>query len=190
MVTAPDLDQVCRVTVVAPDRLGLLATVAGVLTMHRLDVRGASAETVDGAAVQVWRTVSAFGPPPADDVLRRDITKALEGAIDVSARLARRAQERPRPAIRVAAPRVELVPEASDSATVLQVRAHDEPGLLHRVASLVAEHGVGVRSALVDTLGAEAVDVFYLEGGEGGPLEEDVAQSLRDVVAEALGARS
>jgi UTP:GlnB (protein PII) uridylyltransferase len=49
---------------------------------------------------------------------------------------------------------------------------------------------VGVRSALVDTLGAEAVDVFYLEGGEGGPLEEDVAQSLRDVVAEALGARS
>jgi [protein-PII] uridylyltransferase len=190
MVTAPDLDQVCRVTVVAPDRLGLLATVAGVLTMHRLDVRGASAETVEGAAVQVWRTVSAFGPPPADDVLRRDITKALEGAIDVSARLARRAQERPRPAIRVAAPRVELVPDASDSATVLQVRAHDEPGLLHRVASLVAEHGVGVRSALVDTLGAEVVDVFYLEGDDGGPLEEDVAQSLRDVVAEALGARS
>jgi [protein-PII] uridylyltransferase len=190
MVAAPDLDQVCRVTVVAPDRLGLLATVAGVLTLHRLEVRGASADTVDGAAVQVWRTVSAFGPPPADDVLRRDITKALEGAIDVSARLARRAQDRPRVAIRVAAPRVELVPEASTTATVLQVRAHDEPGLLHRVASMVAEHGVGVRSALVDTLGAEVVDVFYLVADDGGPLEDEVAQSLRHTVAEALGARS
>ncbi len=189
MVTAPDLDQVCRVTVVAPDRVGLLAAVAGVLALHRLDVRGASVDTVDGAAVQVWRTVSAFGPPPADEVLRGDLTRALEGTLDVSERLARRARERARPPIRVAAPRVELVPEASETATVLQVRAHDEPGLLHRVASLVARHEVGVRSAAVDTLGAEVVDVFYLVDEAGAPLREDVAHAVRDDVVEALGSR-
>jgi len=190
MVTAPDLDQVCKVTVVAPDRVGLLAAVAGVLAVHRLDVRGASVETIGTAAVQVWRTVSAFGPPPPDDVLRRDLTKALDGTLDVHERLARRARDRARSSIRVAAPRVQLVPEASQTATVLQVRAHDEPGLLHRVASLVAAHGVAVRSAAVDTLGADVVDVFYLVARDGGPLTPDEAGALRDEVAEALGSRA
>jgi [protein-PII] uridylyltransferase len=189
MVAAPDLDQVSRVTVVAPDRVGLLAAAAGVLALHRLQVRGASVETVGAAAVQVWRTVSAFGPPPSDDVLRRDLTKALDGSLDVRERLARRAQDRLRPAIRVAPPRVHLVPEASTTATVLQVRAHDEPGLLYRIASLVAEHGYGVRSAAVDTLGSEVVDVFYLVDVDGGPLPPEPAAALRDAVADALGSR-
>jgi [protein-PII] uridylyltransferase len=73
---------------------------------------------------------------------------------------------------------------------VLQVRAHDEPGLLHRVASLVAAHGVAVRSAAVDTLGADVVDVFYLVARDGGPLTPDEAGALRDEVAEALGSRA
>ena len=34
------------VTVAAPDRTGLLATVAGVLSLHRLQVRGAQVDTV------------------------------------------------------------------------------------------------------------------------------------------------
>jgi [protein-PII] uridylyltransferase len=85
---------------------------------------------------------------------------------------------------------VELVPEASETATVLQVRAHDEPGLLHRVASLVARHEVGVRAAAVDTLGAEVVDVFYLVDASGERLSDDVAHAVRDEVVEALGSRT
>jgi [protein-PII] uridylyltransferase len=84
---------------------------------------------------------------------------------------------------------VHLVPEASTTATVLQVRAHDEPGLLYRIASLVAEHGYGVRSAAVDTLGSEVVDVFYLVDVDGGPLPPEPAAALRDAVADALGSR-
>lgn len=190
LVTAPDLDQVCRVTVVAPDRVGLLAAAAGVLALHRLEVRGASVDTVDGAAVQVWRTVSAFGPPPDDAVIRRDLVKALDGSLDVEARLARRGQDRRPPAIHIAAPRVQLVPDASHTATVLQVRAHDEPGLLHRVASLLSHAHVAVRSAVVDTLGADVVDVFYLVDEDGGPLDDERAQGVRDLVAEALGSRA
>ena len=94
MVAAPDLDEVCKVTVVAPDRLGLMAAVAGVLTLHRLEVRGASIDTVGGAAVQVWRTVSAFGPPPDDHVLRNDLRRALDGSLDVTAKLASRRRDR------------------------------------------------------------------------------------------------
>ena len=190
MVSAPDLDHVAKVTVVAPDRVGLLAAVAGVLTLHRLEVRGASVDTVSDSAVQVWRTVSQYGAPPDDHVLRQDLRRALDGSLDVAAKLRRRAGDQRRPATRTAPPRVSLVPEASQTATVLQVRAHDEPGLLHTIASVVASAGVQVRSALVDTLGADVVDVFYLTDSQQRPLPDDVAEALRDQVSEAIGSRA
>lgn len=189
MVAAPDLDHVCKVTVVAPDRMGLVATVAGVLTLHRLEVRGASIDTVGDAAVQVWRTVAMFGPPPDDTVLRNDLRRALDGTLDVQAKLDARRRDRRRPAIRIAPARVQLVPEASQTATVLQVRAHDELGLLHTVAGVLMQAGVCVRSAAVDTLGAEAVDVFYLVDDSGEPLGADLAETVREQVGEALGSR-
>jgi [protein-PII] uridylyltransferase len=189
MVAAPDLDEVCKVTVVAPDRVGLMAVVAGVLTLHRLEVRGARVDTVGDSAVQVWRTVSAYGPPPDDHVLRHDVRRAMDGSLDVSAKLAGRRRDRRASAVRTAPPRVQLIPEASDTATVLQVRAHDEPGLLHTVASAVATAGVCVRSAVVDTLGADAIDVFYLVGTDGVVLSDELAARVRDLVGEALGSR-
>jgi len=189
MVAAPDLDEVCKVTVVAPDRLGLMAAVAGVLTLHRLEVRGASIDTVGDSAVQVWRAVSAFGPPPDDHVLRHDLRRALDGSLDVTAKLASRRRDRRAATVHSAPPRVQLVPQASQTATVLQVRAHDEPGLLHTVATAVAAAGVCVRSAVVDTLGADAVDVFYLVDLTGSVLDGDVAAHVRDLVGEALRSR-
>ncbi len=189
MVAAPDLDHVCKVTVVAPDRVGLMAMVAGVLALHRLEVRGATIATVGDSAVQVWRTVSAYGPPPLDSVVRGDLRRALDGTLDVRAKLESRRRDQRRPAIRSAPPRVHLVPEASDTAMVLQVRAHDEPALLYTVATVVAEAGLGVRAAMVDTLGADVVDVFYLVDEQGGPVATDVAEALRDQVSEALGSR-
>ena len=190
MVTAPDLDHVAKVTVVAPDRVGLLAAVAGVLTLHRLEVRGASVDTVGDSAVQVWRTVSQYGAPPDDHVLRQDLRRAMDGSLDVAEALRRRAGDRRRSPVRTAPPRVTLVAGASDTATVLQVRAHDEPGLLHTVASVVAAAGALVRSAVVDTLGADVVDAFYLTGSDGRPLSDDVAEALRDRVSEAIGSRA
>ena len=45
---------------------------------------------------------------------------------------------------------------------MFEVRAHDTPGLLYSVANTLATLGVNVTSARVHTLGAEAVDIFYL----------------------------
>ena len=44
-------------------------------------------------------------------------------------------------------------------------------------------------SAVVDTLGADVVDVFYLVDDEGAPLPAELAASVRERVAEVLGAR-
>jgi [protein-PII] uridylyltransferase len=172
-----------RVAVGAPDSIGLLATLAGVLSLHRLAVRSAHTLTVGTVAVAVCDVEPMFGDPPDASRLEQDLRGALSGQIDLHARLAAR-----EPAALADAPaaRVEILADVSDDATVLEVRAQDAPGLLHRVAGAVSSTGVDVRAARVDTLGSSVIDVFYLVSPDGTPLEPAVAVSVRDTVAEAL----
>jgi [protein-PII] uridylyltransferase len=180
------------VTVAAPDRTGLMAAVAGVLSLHRLQVRGAQIDTVtapDGArrAVQVWTVTPAYGDPPPEERLREDITRALAGTLDVAARLDAREQAYPAPQ-GTAAPRVTVVPGASERATVLEVRAHDASALLHRVSRAIAAADVTIIAARVATLGSEVVDVFYLVDRDGAPLTEGRAATVSVTVLGALSA--
>ena len=159
-----------EVTVVAPDRPGLLWRAAGVLASHRLAVRSANATSVGSTAVSVFDVEPEFGDPPDATLVAADLRRMLQGRLDVEDRLDRRARAvRPRTAA-IPAPRVSLVDDASDTATVVEVRAHDAPGLLWRVGRALGECGLDVRAARVETLGAEAVDVFYVTDGDGKPL--------------------
>jgi [protein-PII] uridylyltransferase len=71
---------------------------------------------------------------------------------------------------------------------VLEVRAHDRPGLLFTVTRVLAAEGLDVRSARVETLGAEVVDAFYVTDRGGRPLVPDRAEAVRRAVEEALDA--
>jgi [protein-PII] uridylyltransferase len=85
-------------------------------------------------------------------------------------------------------PRVTIVDDASSAATVVEVRAHDRPGLLWRIGQALGECGLQVRAAQVDTLGAEAVDVFYVVDEAGKPLTDSAAlTSVRRHILDALG---
>ena len=177
-----------EVTVVAPDRPGLLWRAAGVLASHRLAVRSANASSVGATAVSVFDVEPEFGDPPDATLVAADLRRMLQGRLDVEDRLDRRARAvRPRMAA-VPAPRVSLVDDASDTATVVEVRAHDAPGLLWRVGRALGECGLDVRAARVETLGAEAVDVFYVTDGDGKPLGDgDLRRSIVHSVLAALG---
>ncbi len=177
-----------EVTVVAPDRPGLLWRAAGVLASHRLAVRSANATSVGVTAVSVFDVEPEFGDPPDATLVAADLRRMLKGQLDVEDRLDRRARAvRPRAAA-VPAPKVSLVDDASDTATVVEVRAHDAPGLLWRVGRALGECGLDVRAARVETLGAEAVDVFYVTDGDGKPLGDgDLRRSIAGSVLAALG---
>jgi [protein-PII] uridylyltransferase len=177
-----------EVTVVAPDRPGLLWRAAGVLASHRLAVRSANATSVGATAVSVFDVEAEFGDPPDATLVAADLRRMLQGRLDVEDRLDRRARaSRPR-AANHAAPRVSIVDNASDTATVVEVRAHDAPGLLWRVGRALGECGLDVRAARVETLGAEAVDVFYVTDGEGKPLGDgDLRRTIAASVLAALG---
>ena len=176
-----------EVTVVAPDRPSLLWRAAGVLASHRLAVRGANATSIGPTAVVVFNVVPEFGDPPDSALVASDLRRMLEGRLDVEERLERRARAaRPRGAV-VAPPKVTLVDDASLTATVVEVRAHDEPGLLWRVGRALGGCGLDLRSARVETLGAEAVDVFYVTDEAGQPLtDKKKRQSTVEAVLAAL----
>jgi [protein-PII] uridylyltransferase len=129
-----------------------------------------------------------FGDPPDATLVAADLRRMLQGRLDVEDRLDRRARAvRPRAAT-VPAPKVSLIDEASDTATVIEVRAHDAPGLLWRVGRALGESGLDVRAARVETLGAEVVDVFYVTDGDGKPLASDeLRRTIVHSVLAALG---
>jgi [protein-PII] uridylyltransferase len=176
-----------EVTVVALDRPGLLWRAAGVLASHRLVVRGANASASGEIAVAVFSVVPEYGDPPDATLVAADLRRMLEGRLDVEDRLERRARAAS-PRGSAAPPKVTLVDGASLSATVVEVRAHDEPGLLWRIGRALGECELNVRAARVETLGAEAVDVFYVTDSSGGLLTEPDAR--RRTVAAVLSALS
>jgi [protein-PII] uridylyltransferase len=168
-----------RVTIAAPDRPGLLWRWAGVLALHRLEIRSAFATTTESAnglmAVTVCEVTPRFGALPETDALRPDVRRAYDDALPLAARLEERertyAVGRPAPAV---PPRVMWVDDASRTSTVVEVRAHDVEGLLYRLTRALADAGLDVRSARIHTLGAEAVDTFYLVDDNGDPVEDDL----------------
>ncbi|WP_217246732.1 [protein-PII] uridylyltransferase [Streptomyces sp. AC602_WCS936] len=182
--------------VAVPDQPGVLPAVAGVLALHRLTVRTAELRSlplpdgVDGSVLLLdWRVAAEYGSLPQATRLRADLVRALDGTLDIAARLAERDAAYPRRrGVAPPPPRVTVAPAASRLATVIEVRAQDAPGLLFRLGRALEGAGVRVRSAHVSTLGANAVDAFYVTRGEGRPLPREDAVSVARELEESLRA--
>ncbi|MFK0231489.1 [protein-PII] uridylyltransferase [Streptomyces vinaceus] len=182
-----------ELVVAVPDQPGVLPAVAGVLALHRLTVRAAdlrSLELADLAGevlVLRWRVAAEYGALPEAARLRTDLIRALDGSLDVPAKLADREAAYPRRrGVVPPPPRITVVPEVSSLATVLEVRAPDAVGLLHRIGRALESRGVRVRSAHVSTLGANAVDSLYVVDPDGKPLPPAAAAALAAALEAAL----
>ncbi|MET7477605.1 [protein-PII] uridylyltransferase [Streptomyces sp. NPDC005648] len=180
--------------IAVPDQPGVLPAVAGVLAVHRLTVRTAELRALDlpdgveGSVLLLdWRVAAEYGSLPQAARLRADLVRALDGSLDIAGRLAERDAAYPRRRGVVAPPpRVTVAPAASRHATVIEVRAQDAPGLLHRIGRALDDAKVRVRSMHVSTLGANAVDAFYVTGPEGAPLPGEEAASVARKLEETL----
>ncbi|MEV8229517.1 [protein-PII] uridylyltransferase [Streptomyces sp. NPDC079167] len=180
-----------------PDRPGVLPAAAGVLALHRLTVRAADLRAVElptemgetaGLLVLSWRVAAEYGSLPQATRLRADLVRALDGSLDIRARLAEREAAYPRRrGVKAPPPRVSVAAAGSRLATVIEVRAQDAPGLLHRIGRALERSAVRVRSAHVSTLGANAVDAFYVTDGDGEPLAPERAAEVAGEVEKELG---
>lgn len=164
--------------------------------MHRLTVRTAELRALDlptgveGSVLLLnWRVAAEYGSLPQAARLRADLVRALDGSLDIAGRLAERDAAYPRRRGVVAPPpRVTVASAASRHATVIEVRAQDAPGLLFRIGQALEDEGLRVRSMHVSTLGANAVDAFYVTGTKGAPLPGDEAASVTRKLEETLRA--
>lgn len=164
-----------RITTIAPDRVGLLADFAAMLALQRVPVRAARVWAQGEYGVSVWE-VAAEGVNPS--ILRTKYDAIVAGRADLSTRFASGPD--------ALAPNVVVRPEASEQATVLEIRAADRPGVVYLVCRALAELDVAVRSAHLDTLGPQAVDVFYLQEASAGALSETRAAQAAHAVRAAL----
>jgi [protein-PII] uridylyltransferase len=164
-----------QVTVLARDRVGLLADTAALFALQRVSIRSARAWAQDDVGVSVWDVAEEYLD---EKVLRQRFEAIAAGRVDPAARL------RSDPA--QIAPSVVVRPEASARATVLEVRTADRPGVVHLVCAALARLDLTVRSAHVDTLGPQAVDVFYVQEAEAGALTDARAAAAAHAVREAL----
>jgi len=117
--------------------------------------------------------------PPAEprwERLLEDLRAAHAGRLAVEARLARKARDyRAAPP---APPEVRVLPDASEHATVVEVRAGDALGLLYAVAAALGDLDLDIRIAKIDTLGERVVDVFYVRTSWGAKLGKEHAAEV------------
>jgi Kef-type K+ transport system membrane component KefB len=169
------------------DRRGLLAHVSGVLTDYGLDVLSAVIATWgDGAALESFRVrrapadaeVGAVhlepGVPPHPAVLERAIVASFDEPLATQ----------PDPEAAVA-----FDDEGSPWYTLCEIRAADRRGLLHAITVGMAEAGVSVHSARLETVDDLAVDRFELTDGNGRKLDADVKHAVRAAIEQGVTLR-
>jgi [protein-PII] uridylyltransferase len=184
-----------RVTVVCDDRPGAFARVAGVLTLRGLDVLAAWAYSGEYGGPAMAASQFRVVTPPAGvswDRLVEDLRRALSGELAIEARLAERARTYRRrkatQAVPPGPPKVTFHDDASTDATVIEVRAADRVGVLHRIANALAELGLDIRHATVQTIADEVVDTFYVRTLAGRLVTDDFHRGeIERAVVHAVG---
>ncbi len=178
------------VTVVAPDHVGLLAEVTGVLALHGLNVRSAVVAGEDGVAVELFSVEPSRGRWPSAARLSDDLSSVMQGTLPVETQLAKLAhtyrRDRRTASPNLVSTQVTVDNNASAAATVVEVRAEDVVGQLHRITRALLECRLDVTSAKVSTFGSAVVDAFYVRGPDGGKLTD---QRLMAEVEQAIKQR-
>lgn len=171
-------DDGSTISIAGPDHPRLLSDIAGVLALSGISIRSARMTAMAERGLTRWNV----GNTAVDEVrIRHRLERLAGGTLNLEGNQASLPKSGAPPA------RVEFLGNASRSASVLEVQAADHRGLVWRICRGIADAGVRVRSAHIETLGREAVDVFYLVNGSGSALTPDAMSLVEQRVRQALG---
>jgi [protein-PII] uridylyltransferase len=165
-----------RVMLCTWDRRGLLAKAAACFSAANLNIQEAEVFTrSDHVVLDVFRVCESDGRGPAAPDKLEQVSFLLDGALSEPPRFAsvwacsRHKFLAPRARF---APRIEFDNASSPSATLLHVQASDRLGLLYDLLQALADAGLNISQARIETDGAKARDVIQVTDAEGRKLTE------------------
>jgi [protein-PII] uridylyltransferase len=187
-----------ELTICTRDRHGLCADIAGALAAHGIEILSAELNTrEDAIALDVFMLREASTHHAIEmeryPAIERSLRKAIAGESNVGA-MVERWRTRNAPRKRNAGsraglrklPQVACDNEASQSSTLIEVHAVDEPGLAYKIASALAALELDIVCAKIATEKSDALDVFYVTDGEGNKLSQSRMQSVQVSLAKIL----
>jgi [protein-PII] uridylyltransferase len=188
------------VTMIAPDRRGLLSKAAGVLALNALSVHSASVNSAvlpgGASAINTFVVSPHFGSPPAAELLRQQFILALDGELDAIGALQKRDREAaqygtervgdPKPGVPAAAPAPPRIlwhgPEeghpGGPATQLVEVRASDRTGLLAVLTAVFEQAGVDIAWAKITTFGSSVIDVFAISAPTSRAAREALERQL------------
>jgi [protein-PII] uridylyltransferase len=176
---------------------GCFHKITGVLSAKRLEILSAQiSTTTDGVIVDSYRTRDYDHDGDVPDFRREEIATAihrvLRGELDVETMFANRARFAPNRTVGPVSnlPRKVLIDQqSSDRFTIVDIFAHDRPGLLYRIARTFFEQQVSVSLAKISTHFDQIVDVFYVSDRQGAKITDPVKlKELRHALTAAIDA--
>ena len=176
---------------------GIFHRVTGALTSQRLEILAAGIHTLEDGLVIDHFTVhdpDFAGEPPPERLA--EIAAAIRAALkaDRPPEFARRWNPfAPQPPAAARFPtRVLFDNESSRTDTILEVFAHDAPGLLYGIARVLFDAGLSVKAAKIGTHLDQVVDAFHVVDAAGAKLADPASmaglrRAIEAVVAPVTG---
>ncbi|MEO8842602.1 MAG: [protein-PII] uridylyltransferase [Kofleriaceae bacterium] len=157
-----------ELAIVAPDKPGVLAAIAGALSANRIDVLGAILGHTEGLVLDVFfvRDLKGEAIAEADPRWQRvlgDLRALVHGDGSAAELIARRRPKSSLPPRVTPSIATEIkIHDDSTQATIVEVATRDRVGVLFAITQTLAELGLDISLAKVSTEGEKVADVFYV----------------------------
>jgi len=176
--------------VVAPDRPGLFATLAGVLSSCGHNILAASAYTTrDGLALDLFDVDPIAGGPDEHELERARIEKRLAAVLAGETEIPAPPRQPSLPRVlRVQAPSARIENEDSDFYSIIDVEATDRPALLYDISRALSDEGLSLVAVRASTRASRATDAFYVTTLDGHKLvDPEQIRRVEEAVVRAIG---
>ena len=181
------------VTICAKDRPGLISKIAGVFTLHNIDILDVQVFT--------WRNTIALDifkvKPPPDQIMedekwkraekklvgalldKLDLASALKKKVPVYGQFGQHVSRKPH--------RIRVDNKSSSFFTIIEVFTYDFPGLLFNITDALFRCGLNIWVAKIATKADQVVDVFYVWDLNGQKIDEpDQVAEIKAAILERL----
>ena len=181
------------VTICAKDRPGLISRIAGVFTLHNIDILDVQVFTWrNGIALDIFEV-----KPPPDKIMEdekwlraeKKLQQALSDGVDLASALKRKVpifgqfgqhvSRKPH--------RIRVDNKSSSFFTIIEVFTYDFPGLLFSISDALFHCGLNIWVAKIATKADQVVDVFYVWDLNGQKIDEpDQVAQIKAAILERL----